>query len=82
MKIASNKDYDLILECRSIDRGNKTKEETINKTGNNNIKVLEIDISSLESVRNFVEKFKKLNINIYRLVNSGRISGINNGSLG
>ena len=80
LKIASNKDYGLILACRSIDKGNKAKEEIINKTGNNNIKVLEIDTSSLESVRNFVEEFKKLNTKIYGLVNNAGISGMNNGT--
>ena len=60
-KIANNKDYELILACRNSDKGNNAKEEIISSTGNSNIKVLRLDTSSLESVREFVEAFKQLN---------------------
>ncbi len=73
-KVANNKDYEIILACRNIDKGNNAKEEIVNITENNNIKVLELDTSSLESVRNFVQEFKKLNKKIYGLVNNAGIS--------
>ncbi len=79
-KIASNKDYELILACRNSDKGNNAKEEIISFTGNSNIKVLRLDTSSLESVREFVEAFKQLNRKIYALINNAGISGMNNGT--
>ena len=75
-KIANNKDYEVILACRNIDKGNNTKEEIIKETNNQNITVLELDISSLESVRNFVQEFKKLNKKVYGLVNNAGISSL------
>lgn len=73
-KIAKNKDYEIILACRNIDKANKAKKEIISETNNNNIIVMEIDTSSLESVRNFVKDFKKLNKKVYGLVNNAGIS--------
>ena len=75
-KIATNKDYELILACRNIDKGNNAKEEIVTTTRNNNVQVLELDTSSLESVRNFVQEFKKLNKKIYGLVNNAGISSM------
>ena len=73
-KIAKNKDYEVILACRNIDKGNIAKEEIIKETDNQNITVLELDTSSLESVRNFVNEFKKLDKKIYGLLNNAGIS--------
>ena len=73
-KIANNKDYEVILACRNIDKGNNAKEEIINTTGNKNIILMQLDTSSLESVKNFVQEFKKLNKKVYGLVNNAGIS--------
>lgn len=73
-KIAKNKDYEIILACRNIDKANKAKNEIISATNNNNIIVMELDTSSLESVRNFVQDFKKLNKKVYGLINNAGIS--------
>lgn len=75
-KIAKNKDYEIILACRNIDEANKAKKEIISDTNNNNIIVMEIDTSSLESVRNFVKDFKKLNKKVYGLINNAGISSM------
>ena len=75
-KIAKNKDYEIILACRNIDKANKAKKEIISDTNNNNIIVIEIDTSSLESVRNFVKDFKKLNKKVYGLINNAGISSM------
>ena len=73
-KIASNKDYEVILACRNMEKASLAKEQIIKEVGNNNIQVLELDTSSLESVRQFVENFKKLNKKIYGLINNAGIS--------
>ena len=79
-KIAKYKKYQVILACRSLEDGNIAKEKIINETGNQNIEVLEIDTSSLEAVRNFVDEFKKLDTKVYGLINNAGISGMKNGS--
>ncbi|XP_019881858.1 retinol dehydrogenase 14 [Aethina tumida] len=43
----------VILACRNVDSGNKTKEEIIAATNNENIIVKKLDVSSLKSVREF-----------------------------
>lgn len=75
-KIAKNKDYEVILACRNIEKANKAKEEIEVETTNNNIIVMKLDTSSLESVRKFVQEFKKLNKKIYGLINNAGISSM------
>jgi len=73
-KIASHKDYEVILACRNLDKANVARNEIIKETGNENIIPIELDTSSLQSVRNFVSSFKKLNKKIYGLINNAGIS--------
>ena len=73
-KIAQNKDYQLILACRNLEKAGVARDEIIKETGNENISILELDTSSLESVRDFVTEFKKLNLKLYGLINNAGIS--------
>ena len=73
-KIAANKDYKVILACRNLEKGNNAKDTIIDETGNENIIVMELDTSSLKSVRTFVDEFKKLDIKAYGLINNAGIS--------
>ncbi len=80
-KIAQNKDYEVILACRNIDKANKIRKEIVCDTGNDNVIVMKIDTSSLESVRDFVKKFKKLNKKVYGLINNAGISSMGHDGL-
>lgn len=53
----TNKDTYIVLACRNSDKTMSAVNSLINSTGNRNISKLEIDLSSLESVRNFVKIF-------------------------
>ena len=75
-KIAKNKEYQVILACRNIEKGDNAKEEIVKDTGNENILVMELDTSSLDSVRNFVIEFKKNNLKVYGLINNAGISSM------
>ena len=75
-KIARNKDYEIILACRNVDKANIARDKIINETKNQNIIPMVLDTSSLESVRNFVEKFKELNKKVYSLINNAGISSM------
>lgn len=79
-KIASNKDYELILACRSKEKAEKAKEDIMNTTGNNHIMTMIMDTSSLKSVRNFVEAFKKLNRKLDVLICNAGISSMHSGT--
>lgn len=46
----------LIMACRNLDTANKLKDELSKETGNNNIVVRKLDLSSLASVREFAAK--------------------------
>ncbi|MGV8121674.1 MAG: SDR family NAD(P)-dependent oxidoreductase [Candidatus Xenobiia bacterium LiM19] len=53
----TNKDTYIVLACRNSDKTISAVKSLINTTGNHNISNLEIDLSSLESVRKFVKTF-------------------------
>lgn len=76
-KIAQKrKDFRIIMACRNLAKANKVKEQIFNETQNPNLIVMEIDTSSLESVKNFVENYKKTNYGeIYSLVCNAGIGG-------
>ena len=73
-KIAKDKNYQVILACRNMDKASVAKEEIIKETENENIISMQLDTSSLESVRNFVTAFKKLDTKVYGLINNAGIS--------
>ncbi|XP_076231556.1 retinol dehydrogenase 14 [Calliopsis andreniformis] len=49
----------LIMACRNTDLANKIKDELIKESGNNNIIVRKLDLSSLSSVREFAQQINR-----------------------
>ena len=80
-KIAQNfKNYRIILACRNVQKANNKKEEIEKETQNKNLIVMEIDTSSLDSVRNFVKNYKNSSYGkIYSLVCNAGIAGQSKG---
>ncbi len=78
-KIAKNLDYQIILACRNLEKALIAKNEIIKETNNKNIITMELDTSSLESVKKFVDEFNKLNLDLYALINNAGISGMHFG---
>ena len=76
-KIAKNfKNYRIILACRNLQKANAKKEEIEKETQNKNLIVMEIDTSSLESVKNFVTNYKNSSYGkIYSLICNAGIGG-------
>ena len=76
-KIAKNfKNYRIIMACRNLTKANSVKEEIVKESQNNNLIVMEIDTSSLESVKNFVTNYKNSSYGkIYALVCNAGIGG-------
>ena len=76
-KIAKSfKNYRIILACRNLQKANAKKEEIEKETGNKNLIVMEIDTSSLQSVKNFVTNYKKSSYGkIFSLICNAGIAG-------
>lgn len=52
----------IVLACRNSKKTDDAVKSLISETGNRNIVALELDLSSLESIRNFVVKFAYANL--------------------
>ena len=78
-KLAKNfENYRIILACRNLQKANDKKAEIEKETQNKNLIVMEIDTSSLASVKNFVTNYKNSSFGkIYSLVCNAGISGAN-----
>lgn len=66
----------VILACRNKERGEKAKEKITELTGNSNVIVKLIDLSSMSSVRKFVEEFVKEEKQLDILVNNAAVTGM------
>lgn len=49
----------VIMACRNVDLANKFKDELIKETGNTNVHVRKLDLSSLQSVREFARQINQ-----------------------
>jgi WW domain-containing oxidoreductase len=56
----------VIITARDMNKGAQVVEDIKKTTSNNNVEVMEVDLTSLKSVRDFVSQFRarKLPINI------------------
>ena len=80
-KVANNKDYKVILACRNMDKAEQAKEKIIGDTGNDNIVTMQLDTSSLASVRAFAEKIIASGEKADVLVNNAGISAMGNNGM-
>ncbi|MDF2961933.1 MAG: dehydrogenase [Paenibacillus sp.] len=55
-----DKNYYVVIACRNAAKAKKAVDSLIQETNNNNITSLELDLSSLESIRGFVSKFSQM----------------------
>lgn len=51
--------YHVIMACRNLERSKLVQEQIINQTNNKNVDLLQLDISSFPSIREFCSKFKQ-----------------------
>ncbi|XP_054640594.1 retinol dehydrogenase 12 isoform X2 [Dunckerocampus dactyliophorus] len=66
----------VLLACRSVSRGSEAAKEIHAKTGNSDVHVRQVDLSSLDSVRDFAEKIQKEEKALHILVNNAAVSGL------
>ncbi len=80
-KVAKNKDYKVILACRNMEKAEQAKEKITRETGNDNITTMQLDTSSLASVRNFSEKIAASGEKVDALVNNAGITAMGNSGM-
>ena len=47
-----------VIVVRNLERGNEAREEVVSKSGNSSVDLMICDLSSMESIRRFVQEFK------------------------
>ena len=57
----ANQGWHIILACRNVKKGEEARQKLITETQNQAINVMELDLASLQSVRDFVATFQKSN---------------------
>jgi len=62
-----------ILAVRNLEKGQKVADDIIAETGNKNVEVMKLDLSSFESVRGFAEAFRQKSIPLHLLINNAGI---------
>ncbi|XP_069676628.1 retinol dehydrogenase 11-like isoform X2 [Periplaneta americana] len=68
----------VILACRDVDKGKTACEEIIASTGNSNVVVRHLNLSSLASVRKFANDIIKSESHLEILVNNAGAAGMGN----
>ncbi|KAG8228465.1 hypothetical protein J437_LFUL009330, partial [Ladona fulva] len=69
----ANRGAKVIMACRDIEKCEKAREEIVLETKNKYIYCRKCDLSSQESIRNFAERFKKVNYAIFHATEEQRL---------
>jgi len=63
----------VIIACRSKERAEAAVKDIINITNNQDVEYMQLDLSSLQSVRQFVQDYKRKNLECHILINNAGI---------
>lgn len=63
----------IYIACRDIQRGEDALKEIRKISGSDNVHFLQLDLASLESVREFVKKFRALEDHLHILINNAGV---------
>ncbi|WOL10547.1 hypothetical protein Cni_G19305 [Canna indica] len=66
----------VVMGVRNLSTGHKVKEAIIKEAPNVRIDVLELDLSSMASVKNFASEFVSLNLPLNILINNAGVMGV------
>ncbi|XP_017061497.1 retinol dehydrogenase 12 isoform X2 [Drosophila ficusphila] len=61
------------MACRDKEKGERARQEIVKKTGNSKVFSRECDLSSMDSIRKFVEDFKKEQRELHILINNAGV---------
>jgi len=63
----------VVMACRDVDRAEEAREAAAAETGNRDMEVMAVDLSSRESIRRFASEFKSRHPALHVLVNNAGI---------
>ncbi|XP_013773390.1 retinol dehydrogenase 11-like [Limulus polyphemus] len=63
----------VILACRNQEKAKLASDDIVSLTGNKNVKIMKLDLSSQKSVRKFAEEFKRTNDRLDILINNAAV---------
>lgn len=66
----------VIMACRSLDRGNAALLQVKNRANTNNVNLMQLDLSSLDSVEKFAEEFRQKESRLDILINNAGIMAV------
>lgn len=72
-KAFAQKGAEVVLACRSVDKGKIAKDDIIKQIPESKVEVVELDLMKLSSVRSFAEKFKQKYSRLDILMNNAGI---------
>lgn len=76
VKKFAEKNAEVVMACRSIERGKNAKQEIEEEVDNADLAVRKLDLASLKSVKNFAEEFKANHKELDILCNNAGIMAI------
>jgi len=65
----------VVLACRSAEKTTPVVEEIKKETGNEQVEFMELDLSSLQSIRDFANNFKSKSVGLHVLLNNAGVMG-------
>lgn len=63
----------VVFTSRNMQKGEQVKQEIIQESGNSDVEVMECDLSSFESIKNFTQKFKSKYDKLDILINNAGV---------
>ena len=72
-RVLANKEATVIIAVRSLDKGNKAVEKILGQNKDADVKVMQLDLADLKSVKNFAENFKKNYPSLDLLINNAGV---------
>lgn len=73
VKVFAEKGAEVIMACRSLEKGGKAKTEILKNIPEGKVEVAELDLADLKSVHRFAEKFQKTYSRLDVLLNNAGI---------
>jgi NAD(P)-dependent dehydrogenase (short-subunit alcohol dehydrogenase family) len=72
-KVLADKNAEVIIAVRNIEKGNSAKSKILNENETANVSVMQIDLSDLSSVQSFVNEFKTNFLRLDLLINNAGV---------
>ncbi|CRK91449.1 CLUMA_CG005118, isoform A [Clunio marinus] len=66
----------VIMACRTMDTANKARDEIVKSTGNQNVVVMKLDLSSQQSIRDFSKEFLRCETRLDLLIHNAGYAGV------